>query len=1045
MSSPKRESLSDAEAGLGDGYWDKPYTLLLAPDDWLRRMEGGPRDNDGTAWLSDNLKAAQAPLKKAGNNAGCYEQALGTSASNLEEVIPFYFGETRNLWTRMKEYADSGSHISDIYSEIRRRGLFIFIRWRKMESKDAAFREESAVLKRLDFAANRKDNGDRRMTAIWERLGQNTQDDGSFGALGSCVDSLVDMAKMRIDDTAAEVVQNATDYAEETFGESAADAVRVAGDAARVELRRLVDKKGEVVGKVVKKKTHALLQQLGVVDPPKAKALADRTASAFGENLLTTGGASAAPAALTPSTGNAVTGALGSVSSVLPMANLAVGVANLGVGVYNAYQLHQALGKLDSLSSQVSDVVNGVARIELSTNRIEAGVERNSQMLCTLLDITLANNEQLKRLGDRLDEVERGMQDGFQRVSDEMTAKPINEAIILLERRIKESARELRGVDGRTWNAKANSRLTEAAELLNVKTIEALRNKPRGSPSRLGLVLIKAWAQRTYLDARLWNKRYWNSVRTATQRLREAQEQCYAATNGAIEKAQLCIAAGHDSEAEQVLALVEQLDDGAVEASTAWGEATAQRAELERLRADGMRSIESDIRAEAQSVLEELRDLLSTNTLYEISVTYRSVVCQYVHLHRGLLAGIEGLPPCEALDVEDLVPWDDGCGALRELESLVSSSLEPDDSRLHPMRTLAHLNWYCALEGSDPADFVPEEDLPAGGVPLAEIGDRLGLPSEVSTRLTTPEACRKLEVAALKAQDIRRTLFDRLEEAFAHEQARSDPQPWLQIMGDSTPESEYAAAQANERRRMAARAEEEAARAEEEAEEEARKARERTFLEAMAVETTECRNRALKLSSTCPRWVRDAVSGMVHPKCCYMYKGSHPVTHAHVTKHRLAMADLRVQDTGKSKLGLGCFFFSRGMGAAGAKAIAEALKVNSSLTELDLHINSIGDEGGKAIAEALKGNSSLTTLYLLSNSIGAEGGKAIAEALTVNSSLTWLNLESNSIGDEGGKAIAEALRVNSSLKMLNLLYNRMGSATEDTLTQNKRPQLTLYV
>ena len=37
------------------------------------------------------------------------------------------------------------------------------------------------------------------------------------------------------------------------------------------------------------------------------------------------------------------------------------------------------------------------------------------------------------------------------------------------------------------------------------------------------------------------------------------------------------------------------------------------------------------------------------------------------------------------------------------------------------------------------------------------------------------------------------------------------------------------------------------------------------------------------------------------------------------------------------------------------------------------------------------------------NNIGAEGGKAIGEALKVNTSLTEIYLSSNNIGDEGGR------------------------------------------
>ena len=59
----------------------------------------------------------------------------------------------------------------------------------------------------------------------------------------------------------------------------------------------------------------------------------------------------------------------------------------------------------------------------------------------------------------------------------------------------------------------------------------------------------------------------------------------------------------------------------------------------------------------------------------------------------------------------------------------------------------------------------------------------------------------------------------------------------------------------------------------------------------------------------------------------------------------------------------------------------------------------------------------------ISNKIGDEGGKAIGEALKVNTSLTQISLEGNKIGDEGGKAIGEALKVNTSLTEIHLSEN----------------------
>ena len=54
---------------------------------------------------------------------------------------------------------------------------------------------------------------------------------------------------------------------------------------------------------------------------------------------------------------------------------------------------------------------------------------------------------------------------------------------------------------------------------------------------------------------------------------------------------------------------------------------------------------------------------------------------------------------------------------------------------------------------------------------------------------------------------------------------------------------------------------------------------------------------------------------------------------------------------------------------------------------------------------------SLTELNLGWNSIGREGAKAIAEALKVNPVLTKLNLQYNStMGDAGKQAVREAVK-----------------------------------
>ena len=103
----------------------------------------------------------------------------------------------------------------------------------------------------------------------------------------------------------------------------------------------------------------------------------------------------------------------------------------------------------------------------------------------------------------------------------------------------------------------------------------------------------------------------------------------------------------------------------------------------------------------------------------------------------------------------------------------------------------------------------------------------------------------------------------------------------------------------------------------------------------------------------------------------------------------------------------GCLSFGCRLGDAGALAIADALRVNGSLTSLDLGGNMIRKEGGVAIAETFKVNGSLMTLSLASNQLEDAGAVAVA-----------LNLMSGSIGNTVVLALGAALTVSGSLGKL---------------------------
>eukprot|EP00434_Breviolum_minutum_P042002 symbB.v1.2.037370.t1/scaffold5500.1/size26397/1 len=148
--------------------------------------------------------------------------------------------------------------------------------------------------------------------------------------------------------------------------------------------------------------------------------------------------------------------------------------------------------------------------------------------------------------------------------------------------------------------------------------------------------------------------------------------------------------------------------------------------------------------------------------------------------------------------------------------------------------------------------------------------------------------------------------------------------------------------------------------------------------------------------------------------------------------------------------------------STGMEALAEALKVNKTLTNIDLSRNGIGIKGakawclgrGSALAEALKVNKTLTNIDLINNWIGKEGAKALAEALKVNMTVTNIDLRLNGIGKEGAEAwclargsaapgletaLAEALKVNKTVANISLEYSS-GVVVRQLLAERRQPQ-----
>jgi serine/threonine protein kinase len=100
------------------------------------------------------------------------------------------------------------------------------------------------------------------------------------------------------------------------------------------------------------------------------------------------------------------------------------------------------------------------------------------------------------------------------------------------------------------------------------------------------------------------------------------------------------------------------------------------------------------------------------------------------------------------------------------------------------------------------------------------------------------------------------------------------------------------------------------------------------------------------------------------------------------------------------------------------KTIAEELKTNETVQDLDLRHNNLSNEGIIAIAEMLEVNKTINNVVLSNNNISSEGVARLATALTRNQTLTNLEIGNNPLLDDGIQAICEALKTNKKLKQL---------------------------
>jgi hypothetical protein len=132
--------------------------------------------------------------------------------------------------------------------------------------------------------------------------------------------------------------------------------------------------------------------------------------------------------------------------------------------------------------------------------------------------------------------------------------------------------------------------------------------------------------------------------------------------------------------------------------------------------------------------------------------------------------------------------------------------------------------------------------------------------------------------------------------------------------------------------------------------------------------------------------------------------------------------------------------------SAGASIIAKALNKNTTLEELWLSYNNVGDMGVHFLTKTLSlNNSLLRELHLIATEITDEGAGYLAEMLKTNSALLYVNLDGNNIGNRGIESLITTLiHYNRTLKRINLNRNKFVSdASVDFLVEMVKQDCSL--
>ena len=102
--------------------------------------------------------------------------------------------------------------------------------------------------------------------------------------------------------------------------------------------------------------------------------------------------------------------------------------------------------------------------------------------------------------------------------------------------------------------------------------------------------------------------------------------------------------------------------------------------------------------------------------------------------------------------------------------------------------------------------------------------------------------------------------------------------------------------------------------------------------------------------------------------------------------------------------------------------IAELIKVNTTLTKLNISCNEIRTKDAREIFDALSHNSSLTEIDISYTSIKSKAFSRLASMLERNTSLTTINAEDIFVENKEARLLLKAMKRNCSIKYMNLQF-----------------------